>query len=473
MAIPNIFNTGRSGMVAAKAGIATSGHNIASANVEGYSRQRVLTAADEPRNSVGPHALIGQGVNVNRIERINDEYVEKQIRNGARDMAHMEEKDLILKQTEDVFNEMNGDGINRLMSRFFNEFRKLANEPENDAIRESVREASAAMVNDFHRIRSEVDAVREHIDSRLEGNASEINSLGNQLRDLNVHIRQQTIGGAQPNDLEDQRDQVLKKLATYADLNMHKDGEGNYIVDIKGVGPLVAGSNVEKFSVYRTKADDEGKPENGLDVKTDGSVLGRVTHTIKGGKLGALLEVRDQTLSTVLDRLDDLAYSVSQAVNAVHEQGFNASGEQGTAFFRHLGTKERASEYIDLSNEIKADSSHIATAAIADAPGDNRIALAISSLQDQHMLGDGKITADGFYNAIVADVGVAANRNRQAMTQQKDIQIQLGKIREQSSGVSIDEETANLLQYQHAFDASAKVIQIADEMLKTVLDLKR
>ena len=80
---------------------------------------------------------------------------------------------------------------------------------------------------------------------------------------------------------------------------------------------------------------------------------------------------------------------------------------------------------------------------------------------------------DDFYNSIVSDIGVATARNRSGMNQQRDVNTQLNKIRDQISGVSIDEETANLMQFQHMFDASAKVIQVADEMLKTVLELKR
>ena len=107
-----------------------------------------------------------------------------------------------------------------------------------------------------------------------------------------------------------------------------------------------------------------------------------------------------------------------------------------------------------------------------DAPADNRIALAIAQLQGEKVM-DGSSTLDEFYNGLVADVGVASARNRSTMNQAKDISEQLGKFRERLSGVSIDEETTNLMQYQQAFAASAKVIQVADEMLKTVLEIKR
>lgn len=473
MAIPSLFQTGRSGMVAAKAAIATTGHNISNANTEGYSRQRVLTTAANSQPILGSAGLVGTGVAVSRIERINDEYIEKQVRNGARDMAHMEEKDLVLRQTEDIFNEMNGDGLNRLVAQFFNEFRKLSNEPDNEAVRQAVRESSQTMVNDFHRLRSEVEEVRKHIDARIEGYSTEINSLVEQVRDLNIRIKSQEMSGGSPNDLMDQRDTAFKKLGSYMDLTMHKDGQGAYVVDIKGVGPLVVGSEAEKFSVYRAPADGRGKPEGALEIKSTSSANNIVTHQLKGGKLGALLEVRDQTLSTVLDRLDELAHGISESVNEVHEQGFTRHGEQGVSFFRDLGGKERAAEFIDLSDEIKGSVNNIAAAAQSDAPGDNRIALAIASLQDLKMLNEGHATMDDFYNSIVSDVGVTVSKNRFSLTQQKDIVTQLNKMRDQLSGVSIDEETANLMQFQHSFDASAKVIQVADEMLKTVLELKR
>ncbi|MBC7693360.1 MAG: flagellar hook-associated protein FlgK [Methylotenera sp.] len=470
--LPNVMNTGRSGMVAAKAAVATAGHNVANANTEGYSRQRVETKTDTPQ-SIGAHAYVGTGTLVSRVDRINDEYIEKQVRNAGRDMAHMEEKELILKQTEDIFNEMGGDGLNRIMSKFFNDFRKLANEPENTAIRQSIRESSQSMINDFHRMRNEVEEVRRHIDSRLEGHAAEVNALATEVRDLNMKIKQMELSGAPPNDLMDRRDQSLKKLGAFMDINVHKDEKGSVTVDIKGVGPLVAGPTVESFSVFRSPADDQGKPDNALDLKTTASVTGSVTHQIKGGKIGALLTTRDSTLSTILDRLDELAMTVSDSVNAIHSQGFNAEGQQGLNFFKPVDQKERASSFIELSDEVKDNINNIATAAIPDAPGDNRIAIAISGLQSMKLMNNGKSTVDDFYNSIVSDVGVATNRNRTSMNQQKDIQTQLGKMRDQISGVSIDEETANLLQFHHAFEASAKVIQVADEMLKTVLDLKR
>ena len=236
---------------------------------------------------------------------------------------------------------------------------------------------------------------------------------------------------------------------------------------------MITGPNMYKLGVQRTPADEDGKPVNSYSLTLEGHASKDLSHIIKGGKVGALLDVRDQTLNTVLARVDELASVITQSVNAIHSEGYTRDGAKGVAFFKPLNQSERAASFMDLSDAVKYDVNNIAAAGMPDSPSDNRIAIAISQIQNMRIMDGGKSSIDDYYNGIVGDVGVISSRNKEAMTQQKDIQMQLEKLREQTSGVSMDEETANLLQYQRAFDASAKVIQVADECLKTILDLKR
>ena len=168
-----------------------------------------------------------------------------------------------------------------------------------------------------------------------------------------------------------------------------------------------------------------------------------------------------------------MAFTLVNAVNDIHSQGMTAQGATGVNFFKPIDEKEKAAEYIALSDEVAADVSNIATAAEVNAPGDNRIALALTKLQNVKLLGDGNANVDEWYNSIVSDVGVASSRNKFSLNQEKDIVTQLGKMRDQVSGVSLDEESANLMQFQHAFEASAKVVTVADDLLKTILAIKR
>ena len=136
MGLPNVFDTGHSAMRAAKAAIATGGHNIANANTEGFTRQRVETETQPPQPGIAQKGAIGRGTKIADVSRINDEYLDKQLRHANKQMNHFEEKDMMLRQLEDVFNELDGEGLNRMMSRFFNEFRNLANEPDSEPVRQ-------------------------------------------------------------------------------------------------------------------------------------------------------------------------------------------------------------------------------------------------------------------------------------------------------------------------------------------------
>ena len=177
MGMGGVFQIGKSGMQAARAGVSTAGHNIANANTEGYTRQRVQQTADvnPPKGAIRP--TIGTGTSVARVDRVNNDYIDRQIRTSGRELAFAEERESVLRQTEDIFNEMNGEGLNRMMSRFFNDFRKLSGEPENLALRESVRESANAMVGDFRRLKTQLTAVRAGIDGQIDGHVGEINRL--------------------------------------------------------------------------------------------------------------------------------------------------------------------------------------------------------------------------------------------------------------------------------------------------------
>lgn len=475
MAIPDVMQTGRSGLVASKIGISVAGHNIANVETEGYSRQRLIHAVADPLGLPHEKHRLGTGTKVVRVERSNHAYLEKQICSIERELSFCQEKDMAFKQIEDIFNELNDDGLNRLISRFFNEFRQLANEPESMAIRQSVKEASQSMMNDFKRLRREVEEVRGHLDSKIEGLVSECNATLVQIAQLNEQIKTvENQGVASPNDLLDRRDLLLKKLSGFMDVVVHPDEGGVWNIDSREAGPLVSHFQAEQFSLNRTEKDEEGKADNHFDVFLSHHQA-PLTHLLKSGKLGALFEVRDQVVSSLLERLDILAFSLIENVNQVHRQGFSLEGQTGLAFFKELPGlgSQGAAGRMDFSEDLKRSVNAIAAAWVPDAPGDNRVALALSQLQFESFMNEGKATADEWYNSIISDVGVFASKNRFSLVQQEDVMNQLTMVKEQISGVSLDEETTRLLEFQHLFDACSQLIRMADAMVKTVLALKQ
>jgi flagellar hook-associated protein 1 FlgK len=213
-----------------------------------------------------------------------------------------------------------------------------------------------------------------------------------------------------------------------------------------------------------------------------------VTNQLKQGSLGALLKTRDDELESLEKQLDELAHGLVLATNAIHRRGFanhtvptdaqgnpipNAAGKPvtGLNFFKEPLDLKRAAEYIDISDEIKDDVNNIATALEANKPGDNRIALAISKLQHEKVLGGGTTTFEEQYLKSIGHIGLQTGKAKIDMEQSEGILAQAKSFRERLAGVSLDEEAANMVKYQNAYEASAKVIKASDEMFKTVLGL--
>lgn len=464
----SMFNVAKSGMMATKAALSTTGHNIANVNTEGFSRQ-TLDQAAAPTIPSGK-VTFGTGVRMKDIKRVNDEYLERRLHAEAKNFGNVEEKDTYLHQTEQIFNESNSDGLNRLASKFFNEFRKLSSDPANEAIRSSVRESSNQLVADVRRMDRSLKEVQRNIDNRIAGYVTEINSTAKEIRDLNLLIERGEMEGSSMADLCDQRDVALKKLGAMADISVSKDERNKVTVTMAGHIPIVEGDQLTKFEVMRTPADPErGKAEGALDIVVNEPVPAVITGMLRSGRLGGLLEVRDRDIGEAQNRINEIAYRIATDVNEVHAQGYGKDGLSGRDYFAPISSKEHAAETLDLSDNVKENLSSIAAAKTLGAASDNRIALAISALGDMKdsFGNDGSILDD--YNSMVSEIAVKTASNSRAVIFQKDVLSQIENMRESQSGVSLDEETANLIKYQHAYAANAKVMQVADEIMQTLI----
>lgn len=466
----SIFNIGRSGMMATKGALNATSHNIANANTEGYSRQTVEQTAG-PQIPTG-NVTFGTGAMLKSVQRVNDEYLEKRIQQEAKHFGMTEEKGAYLQQTEQIFNESNSDGLNRLATRFFNEFRQLSTDPQNEAIRASVRESSRQLTADVNRMDRSLKEVQSNIDSRIEGYVREVNSLSKEVRDLNLLIQKTENQGSSAPDLQDKRDLALKRLGSMADISVGKDNNGRVTVTLAGQTAIVAGEQVTELQVIRTPADPlTGKAEGKLDITVAEPVPYSLTGKLKNGRLGGLLEVRDQDIQKAQNSIDKIAFSIAQNVNQIHAQGYGADGGTGRAFFKPLTQELHAASLLDLSDDVKNNLGAIAAAKEPNSPSDNRIAIALSGLGTMRgITPDNPGTITDLYNSMVSEVAVNTGATKKQLVFQQDVVSQLENVREAMSGVSLDEETANLVRFQHAYAANAKVLQVADETMQTVLN---
>jgi flagellar hook-associated protein 1 FlgK len=215
-----------------------------------------------------------------------------------------------------------------------------------------------------------------------------------------------------------------------------------------------------------------------------------ITDKFQGGTLASIIKVRNEDLKKLQEDMDGIAFQFTTSVNSIHRQGFvnrpitigpdgtpakmDAKGlTTGLDFFTQPIDKEGAAGLIDLSDAVKSDLGNISAALSPNAPGDNRVAIAISKLQHERIAGEESVTLEEKYLQTIGSIGLETGKARLDAEQSNGLLAQANSIRERLTGVSIDEETANMVRFQHAYEASAKMMQAADEMFKTILELKR
>lgn len=468
--IHGMLDIGRRAMALNQTAIQTTSHNITNKSTEGYSRQKVDFKTN-PSVDEGRYQL-GTGVRLANISRINNPWIEKQLETENSNYSHLDQKSQALSRLETALNEQSVKGINDAMTSFFNSFRELANSPESAVMRTQVREAGINLIKTFQEAHRQISHVTKDMNSDIEYTMTEVNSLAKEIAKTNEKIQQVEISGRDSaNDERDHRDALLKKLSEKVDVHYAEDSKTGMVnVTVGQSVILVAGTT---FSQLKTGESEMNKTQILHELSAGGSVVD-ITEHFKRGKVGAALEVRDVTTQNMVNGLEELAFNIAYEVNRAHREGFDRQNMAGQNFFEMKDSSQPFSiNNFQVSDEILKDVSRIAAASKPNAPGDNTVANVIHNLQSRPLMGDGKYNFDDFYNAKVNEIGILTQRANSEFENQKNTLEQLQNIRESISGVSIDEEAAKLIEYQKSYEASARLIKTADEMLDTILNLKR
>ncbi len=483
-----LLHIGKTGLFASKQALQTASHNIANANTEGFSRQRTHQVASPPIGE-SDHVL-GTGTRIDKIGRVHDEFVEKRLNKSTTTFNNHKEREFQLTQIEEIFNEINSEGLNKILNRFFNSFRELANQPENSTVRSIVRENAKLVVADFHRIRDTLGKLNTNINKKVKRELQTVNSILDQVAHLNIEIMSLEAVSGETGDLRDQRDLAVRQLSEYFPVKTYLDDKNRMVVSTQGLGTLVSGDQTQALSAGTSASEKDADNNPGdVDIYFAARPSTPVSHNLREGKLKALLNVRNNDLKHLGDEIDGIAFNLANTVNAIHRKGFvnksgsanqlqNANNDAGSKmtgvnFFKTPTDSYRAAEFIELSFDINDDVNNISAGMTANTPGDNRIAIAISKVQHEKILNNGTASFEEEYLKSVGNIGLATSRTKIDKEQTEGILAQTKSIRERISGVSIDEETANLIKYQHAYEASAKVMKTAEEMFQTVLNIKR
>ncbi|MCA0375399.1 MAG: flagellar hook-associated protein FlgK [Gemmatimonadetes bacterium] len=477
-----LFSIARTALTAHQASLQTISQNIANAETPGYSRQEVVLSANTPvRFSYGS---VGTGVHIATVQRKRDLLLDDQFRDASGAAGQASMRNTLMQQMEGVFGEPTDQGMANALDQFFSSWSDLSAAPNSLPARAVVQQRGRQLGQLFNDYDTQLTQLRSTNLSRLQSNVDEVNALATQVAELNTRIITSESNGNQNNDLRDIRDAKLDDLARIAGTRAILQPTGTVTVFL-GNSVLVEGNSASPLRAELvTIVPTPTVPVTDVPVRLR---LGDAQDALKplGGEIDAVVRVLNSDLPQMRGRLDAMASQLVSRVNTAHTAGFVFSGNTlpGTAAgnFFDAGTVSnpvRAST-IRLDAAVLADPGKIAASGNANGPSDNAAAQAISALR----IASNTVTWTDPNGA--TETGTYASFFRGAMTRlgievlaasdQNGVASSLvdqAELRRQSvSGVNTDEELVNMMRVQQSYQAAAKMIKAAEEMLDVLLSL--
>jgi flagellar hook-associated protein 1 len=550
--------------------IEVTSHNVANVNTPGYSRQRVHFETSSPLPS--PWGPLGDGVQVRGIERAFDPFIAARLDAKTSTFSEYQAQKAWLDQVASLFNETNEAALNDRLSEFWAAWHDLADNPAGLGERQALLQKALGLCEILNFQADRLVHERISLVQQLGPLLNQINAHAAQIAELNREIQSMEASGQLANDLRDQRQLALTRLSELVGISYYTSGDGMINVTLGNGATLVQG--VASFSL-----DYAITPDDALTIiwKGPAGLEENITDGLYGGKLTALITVRDELIVKYQENLDHIALELIATVNGLHTQGvglrlFGSAagayavsdpgvpldsadlpfGDRITAgsFEIHverdgvhlasgviavnpgmtlndlvnaINTNPEVGGYLTASvvdNKLHLDAvaatdafgfarddSRILTALGlntffagdkaytlsvnawvlqnpeliaaglfdadgARAPGDNRNALALADLENA-AAGPGSLTFAEAYRRLVTDIGLDTERAGQEALYQEKLVEHLTQMRDAVSGVSLDEELSNLIKFQRAYQAAARLISVADELYQTILALRR
>jgi len=446
----------------AKTALMATGDNISNAENPKFTRREVVFQEKPPIISLP--ILIGRGAEVIKIKRAYDSFLAKQWQQELGTLGYYEVKKQALNRLENIFNETQGGGLSEALDAFWNAWEDVAADPTSMVNRYNLVNKTKTLTATFQKMSADIKELQEDTDTEIKGMVDKINIITRQIAYLNEKITEVEIKGVDANNFRDERDDLVRQLAELADVTAFEE-ERQVTVLIGGV-PVVERNRAFSLSAETNTSGFYNIVWTGVDnLEID------ITNRITKGKIGGYLEARDEILPYYLDELDKLAYNLVNEINTQHQAGYGLDNSTGNDFFESLTAVSDAAQHISLNSVIENSPDKIAAASAAGEPGNNQNVLAIIALKDLEISALGNTNFNDFYQSLVGLVGSASQESNLNLEHQESVLKDIQDSFDTVSGVSMDEEAANLVKFQQMYTASAKLISIADEMMKTLINL--
>ncbi len=425
-------------------------NNIANQNTPGYSRELAIFSEAAPTVEHG--VTFGNGVVLEQIQSVRDQVLQIQISDQNQQQGSAQAQYSSLQQIQTLFSNP-AQGIGADFSAFFNSISQLSTNPASMPNRQAVLSSAQQLASDFNSTEQNLDSIQSGVNQTIQQNVTQINTLTSQIAQLNVQVGAMQKLGQDPGALADQETQLIQQLSQLTNVNQIQTENGLTLTTGNGT-PLVVGGQSYALQTTTSASGMVGISSQGQDV----------TSTLQGGQLGGNLQIRDTVIPGLLNQIDTLASQFASSVNAAQAKGFDLNGNAGQPIFSVTAGAGAASTL-----KVTMTDPSLIAASSDGTQGSNGNVANLLAVQTQ-TLPSGETPMNTYSNLVsqagtlTAQAQAEVNASTASLNQLND---QLGAV----SGVNLDEETTNLLNYQRAYEAAARVVTTVDQLTQAVLDM--
>ena len=445
-----------------------SGQNVANANNPAYADEQLVVSDSTPLDT--PVGQEGTGVQATGITESRNPLLDSQIQAEASVTGSLTAQQSNLQNAEAYLNEQistnssstspdSANGLAADLSNLFDSFSSLANNPSDLSLRQTTVQSAQQVAAQFNQVSGQLSTVQGDLNTAVENDVASSNQDLNTIATLNQQISAAQAVGGSANQLVDQREQTLEKLAGLANFSTTTDANGSVDVSIGGV-TMVSGGNVT--ASLQTYTDGNGNQQ----VEAQDTSGNTTQLSLTGGSIAGEITARDGALAGLQSGLNTLASQLITQVNSVYSAGYDLNGNTGQDLF--TGTDASS---IGVNSNLLTDPSQFQAAGAPGASGDNSVVSALAQLANQNITGLGNQTFSANYAQTVANLGDAISSVNDQLNTSQSVSQMLTSQRASASGVSTDQEMTNLIQYQKAYEASAELITTLNQMLQAVVTM--
>ncbi len=538
------LNIATSGLFANQRALSVTSHNIANANTEGYSRQRLDMTSYKPDVLPGGKGTLGTGVDVESVKQIRDKFLDFQFRGENSKFNEYDARYEVIRNIEGILNEPTDSGIRQLMDDFFSSVQELNKNPESLSVRTLVRERAIALTSGIGNMSSSLKSLQQDMNFEFEVGVDNLNNYASQIAELNEIIYETELTGGTANDVRDQRNLLLDKMSELTDLDYYEDNHDRFHVSIGGHEIV---SHTRSDQLVLTKRTEKLNYDD-VDGLVDIAWEDGTSFNTKTGKLKGIIDIRDNIegddkgIPYYIDRINEFMSTLTSEVNRIHRGGYNLHGETNIDFFTINGmsteefeihllnngldngppvditdmimtnvdlddmTHEEATEkirentkvffennpqledktirlvddryyvvdklradQITISKDLEDVNNIAASETEAGLPGDGNNILNIANVRHDVALFDWG-SPDDYVKSLVSNLGVDGQATKSLVTNTELMLKNVSTSRDSVMGVSLDEEMSNMIKYQHAYSANARMVNAVDEMLDLIVN---